>query len=182
MSTRTNIIIQEDGDTKVILYHHCDGYIEGVGIDLIRYLIELTKYNCTGVINYKELLALLPEEYEETKGIHGDIEYLYTIRFTDTSIKMWVAKVNQALRESNRVVDSLEDERKLYSHKYRTGKNFDSAKLYLTESELTEAVNIRDRSKSGWISDKEDLENLVKLTMAPTVLENIIAELKEKNK
>jgi hypothetical protein len=63
-----------------------------------------------------------------------------------------------------------------------TAKNFDSVKLYLAESELSEAVNLRDRADPGWKSDMGELGNLVKQMKASTVLENTIAEIKEKNK
>ena len=135
MSTRTNIIIQEDGDTKVILYHHCDGHIEGVGIDLIRYLVKLDKKK--GIVKYKDLLAVLPEEYEETTGIHGDIEYLYTIRFTESGIQMWV--------------DGYE--RKLYSYDYHTARyHTSSERLYIEEQELKEGTALGAYNKQAdWV-------------------------------
>ncbi len=140
MSTRANIVIQDEEGTKVILYHHCDGYIEGVGVDLIRYLVSLNKNK--GVASYKELLAMLPEDYEETDGIHGDIAYLYTIMFTDTSIKLWV------------------DDRRLYSYKY--SNKLES--FYLSQDELTEAVSLSDEgNKVGLVESSLARENAVRI-------------------
>ena len=93
MSTRSNIFVDFNGERKQF-YHHWDGYLNGVGKDLLvrmdlataiarkasSYLIgdDLTKKV------YKEFLKLLEEEgsYEpEEIGLHGDIEYLYYVKF-----------------------------------------------------------------------------------------------------
>lgn len=93
MSTRSNIFVDFNGERKQF-YHHWDGYLDGVGKDLLvrmefataiarkasSYLIgdDLTKKA------YKEFLKLLEEEgsYEpEEIGLHGDIEFLYYVKF-----------------------------------------------------------------------------------------------------
>lgn len=78
MSTRANIIIKDAAGEECILYHHCDGYPEGVGIELQRFVRHVTDDN-----NSAESLARFimqqDAQYEPTEGIHGDIEYLYTI-------------------------------------------------------------------------------------------------------
>ena len=97
MSTRSNIFVDFNGERKQF-YHHHDGYVEGVGNDLlVRMEIAIARarnaisYSLKDDISglrteraYKEFLNLLEEEgsYEsEEIGLHGDIEYLYYVKF-----------------------------------------------------------------------------------------------------
>lgn len=96
MSTRCNIIVKENGK-KVVLYHHHDGYIEGVGADLFNRFNERfsNPNSCVywdDVVN--ELVKDAKDEYEVTSGIHGDIEYLYTIDTKKKTIKMNPIEIN----------------------------------------------------------------------------------------
>jgi len=89
MSTRSNIIIKAKG-CKAILYHHYDGYIEGVGQDLVN---KLDKYfNSDNYCYWSDVVNMLVKDkkddgYEITRGIHGDIDYLYTIDTDEKTIK-----------------------------------------------------------------------------------------------
>ena len=97
MSTRSNIFVDFNGERKQF-YHHCDGYLKGVGKDLlVRMEMAIARarnaipYSIKDDSNglriekaYKEFLNLLEEEgsYEsEEIGLHGDIEYLYYVKF-----------------------------------------------------------------------------------------------------
>ena len=97
MSTRSNILVDFNGEKKQF-YHHHDGYIEGVGADLlirmgmavararnaIPYSLKDDTFSLRTERAYKEFLNLLEEEgsYEpEEIGIHGDIEFLYYVKF-----------------------------------------------------------------------------------------------------
>ena len=97
MSTRSNIFVDFNGERKQF-YHHCDGYLKGVGKDLlvrmemaiararntIPYSIKDDSNGLRTEKAYKEFLNLLEEEgsYEsEEIGLHGDIEYLYYVKF-----------------------------------------------------------------------------------------------------
>ena len=97
MSTRSNIFVDFNGERKQF-YHHWDGYVEGVGKDLLVHMeMAITRarnaipYSLKDDSNglrtekaYKEFLNLLEEEgsYEsEEIGLHGDIEYLYYVKF-----------------------------------------------------------------------------------------------------
>lgn len=87
MATRCNIIIKrnEEDLNPICLYHHWDGYPEGVGHDLYRYLLEHKCLSKTGLANklVREGLEMdgnLDKGYEITDNIHGDIEYIYIIR------------------------------------------------------------------------------------------------------
>lgn len=109
MSTRCNIIVMtEDGDNYQF-YHHCDGYPEGVGIELVAMaqVAELTTksdYNvfAGGRIYSEELVENFlniirkSESYEDEGEIekpnynklHGDIEYLYVVKINIGGIKV----------------------------------------------------------------------------------------------
>lgn len=76
MSTRSNIIIHSEIESKFcVLYHHCDGYPEGVGVHLCDLLASV------GFLNFENTRSRIQEDsdYETTDGIHGDIEYLYVV-------------------------------------------------------------------------------------------------------
>ena len=97
MSTRSNIFVDFNGERKQF-YHHWDGYVEGVGQDLlvrmemalkrarnaIPFSLKENTFRLRTERTYKEFLNLLEEEgsYEpEEIGLHGDIEYLYYVKF-----------------------------------------------------------------------------------------------------
>ena len=91
MSTRSEIIIKDYWTSeatgkhytkKVKLYHHSDGYPEGVGKDLMEFIYPmLTRSNssdCNSVAN--KLLKWKDDNgYELTVYVHSDIEYMYVI-------------------------------------------------------------------------------------------------------
>ena len=87
MSTRSNIIIK-NGKTNILLYRHCDGYLEGAGQDLHDDLISSNfaiedKEN----FNISKFLNKLLEDgssYRIDDQLGGDIEFLYTFQFEDT--------------------------------------------------------------------------------------------------
>ena len=83
MSTRANITIK-NGESKIILYRHYDGYPTNTGIDILNRIKRskttsdlvsdfLTATNWSGFENPPKKL------YEITTEIHGDIEYDYEI-------------------------------------------------------------------------------------------------------
>jgi len=104
MSTRCNIRIVDESGNEVMLYHHYDGYPEGVGkqLDLLMQAGAFGNFPCSeGIANklvkwnfkFDELKKNLekkgvnPNElvcdddgYDVTCGLHGDIEYIYIIK------------------------------------------------------------------------------------------------------
>ena len=87
MSTRSIVRIV-DKNYNVDLYHHYDGYPEGVGRQLmaIAYPI-IQRFNCYG---WKDLYRMLKEhddDYRIAEGIHPDIEYLYIINLKTKQIE-----------------------------------------------------------------------------------------------
>lgn len=90
MSTRCNIIVKAKGN-KITLYHHWDGYIEGVGQDLVNKLKPF--FDSNNKCYWSDVVNMLvknkeDEGYEITSRIHGDIEYLYTIDTDKKTIKV----------------------------------------------------------------------------------------------
>lgn len=79
MATRCNIVI-ERGDETAYLYHHYDGMPERVGAELEKFLAQTSNSQMTPNSVYKGLRYLYGDGYELSDGIHGDIEYLYTIK------------------------------------------------------------------------------------------------------
>lgn len=90
MSTRCNIIIK-DSRNKVVLYHHHDGYPQGIGQDLKEYLTGFRYwYGSTianGLIKRTDCV-----NYEISFGVHDDIEYLYVIDCNKKTLKCYERK------------------------------------------------------------------------------------------
>ena len=114
MSTRSNIFVDFNGERKQF-YHHCDGYLDGVGKDLLvrmemaiarasKAILYLAGYDLTERA-YKEFLNLLEEEgyYEpEEIGLHRDIEYLYYVEFSPKGNRVTYSRIEwQKLKEEN---------------------------------------------------------------------------------
>lgn len=79
MSTRATILIKE-GNEKVHIYHHHDGYPDGVGKDLKNYLKGVKYWDSEDIAN--DLIkgkVNSDDEYEFTTCQHGDEAYGYLI-------------------------------------------------------------------------------------------------------
>lgn len=99
MSTRSQIrVIGRDG-TVIDLYHHCDGYFEGVGNHLQVILADTRN-------ELKFLAALMNSAdemsgYELTDTLHGDIEYFYLVDFKNSIFKGWRCQWQPWPKEAN---------------------------------------------------------------------------------
>ena len=91
MSTRSHIIVKgsksEPEDQWGYIYHHFDGYPEGVGAELreqFKKCIECNaighKYSWEDIIHF---ITDIEDEYEIDDGIHGDEEYIYVVTLED---------------------------------------------------------------------------------------------------
>ena len=69
------------------MYHHWDGYPEGVGADLIRRQKELSTWNGNILVN--NLVKDISDEYEITFQAHTDIDYWYEIDCNRKTIRGW---------------------------------------------------------------------------------------------
>ena len=87
MSTRCNIVIGKKDEDILFLYHHFDGYPEGVGAELLE-LRNMVKSNMTPQDVYDSLVYLYGDEYELTDRLHGDIEYVYFIKLNDDNAEI----------------------------------------------------------------------------------------------
>lgn len=81
MSTRCHVVIIEPDDTEHYIYHHCDGYPDGVGSELNGILESCPSYDWETIM---EKILNYSDEYEEDSGIHGDEEYIYEIDTNNT--------------------------------------------------------------------------------------------------
>lgn len=89
MSTRCNIVIKETEGKFFQLYHHCDGYPDGVGLELEDYIKQMSPTCLTHGEEFVEFLCNEDDEYEyEGPGVflHGDIEYLYIIDLSEGTL------------------------------------------------------------------------------------------------
>lgn len=89
MSTRCHVIIRETEETdnaiylctEHYVYHHFDGYPDGVGEELKKILESCPSYDWETIM---EKILDYSDEYEEDNGIHGDEEYIYEIEARNT--------------------------------------------------------------------------------------------------
>ena len=89
MSTRCHVIIRETEETdnaiylctEHYVYHHFDGYPDGVGEELKKILESYPSYDWETIM---EKILDYSDEYEEDNGIHGDEEYIYEIEARNT--------------------------------------------------------------------------------------------------
>lgn len=123
MSTRSVVIIKNK-DKEVWLYHHYDGYPEGVGMDLM-YRSNSNKFTNNWVeTDIANLLIKDKDEcYEITNSYHKDIEYLYIVDCEDKQIKCF--KVGDKSWKTYRDlinIDNKIDLDKIFKKKYVTFK------------------------------------------------------------
>ena len=85
MSTRCNVIVK-NGKDKSYIYRHHDGYFSQTGVNLQEF-VQSIKEDMTveDVVNN----LLLNKNHQLTDGVHGDIEYLYTISLQDKILKVY---------------------------------------------------------------------------------------------
>lgn len=133
MSTRSEILVKcSFGEVK--LYHHHDGYIEGVGFDLYKRFFSKEKegFNreyCTPDVSdvVNELVKDANDEYEVTVSKHTDIEYFYEIDVNAKTLTGWQAHYdydkddNSFLKKGREF--SLTEIKKLYDEYNHRGQN-----------------------------------------------------------
>ena len=103
MSTRANIVLT-DGHDKLFFYRHSDGYPEGAMPTLEKFLAWVISGKIRDNVGQAAgwLIMLGNSEYnvgvtpdtdwkvgsmEPTAGIHGDVEYIYTIDLVEKTIE-----------------------------------------------------------------------------------------------
>ena len=80
MSTRATIRVEDNEGEGLWIYHHCDGYPQGVGEELKELLVKVGKYaDIYDVANYLFKYGKKYGDYELTSDLHGDSEFVYNI-------------------------------------------------------------------------------------------------------
>lgn len=88
MGTRSNLVI-EVGSSRVYIYRHWDGYLAGAGRDIYSKLLMAgsnpEQFLRAILAEMDEATSYRPAQgvYHLTSEVHGDIEYLYVVRFSD---------------------------------------------------------------------------------------------------
>ena len=136
MSTRSVIkIIDAETNKEVLLYHHFDGYIKGVGFDILKEFYDIKTRSMRECCNVDVLINnfikndfvyIDDNSYEYMSVIPADIEYLYTLIYN-----------NGLLHLTAQHVDNWEDKIKII-HTY-TQK--DIVNMYLKEVYKAEPIN-----------------------------------------
>jgi len=102
MSTRCCVVVKDKWD-KFTLYHHHDGYPEGVGADLKSYIerikendwsVDAERFANVLIKNESERTGFNDNEFEITMRLHGDIEYLYEVDCQTMTLKCWSVLLN----------------------------------------------------------------------------------------
>lgn len=88
MATRS-VVIVKDNDKENWIYHHWDGYPEGVGFDLVKRSKKFKSYEDKwyGDDITNKLVKDTNDSYEITNGYHTDIDFLYVIDCQEEKIK-----------------------------------------------------------------------------------------------
>lgn len=100
MSTRAHIRIVERHET-FMLYHHHDGYPEGIGRDLKQFLNAKKWWYADEIAN--DLIkqrSIEDDEYEITSCVHGDEEYIYVIDCDNKTLKCYAHNWDEAYETS----------------------------------------------------------------------------------
>lgn len=91
MSTRAHIKVTE-GQESVYIYHHCDGYPDGVGIDVENCLESIGFFDKSQTQDLGTVVSNICEiddGYRVDEGIHGDEEYLYVVDINERLLNVY---------------------------------------------------------------------------------------------
>ena len=78
MSTTKACVIVKDGRNKKYFYRYYDGYPDGVGVDLMKFILY-GGGNVESVKKFCEALNYWDSSYEIGNGIYGNEDYIYVI-------------------------------------------------------------------------------------------------------
>lgn len=108
MSTRATILVKNEGITIAHVYHHYDGYPEGLGVELAEHLPNIKNWHPVELA--KELVEKgigKDKGFEYTTCIHGDEDFIYVIDCDSKSVKCyqheWDAEESECVKAENEV-------------------------------------------------------------------------------
>lgn len=122
MATRAQIRVKDEYG-YIDLYHHCDGYPEGIGRDLKKYCNTLPNgqwaYWSVRITANQLLKGAISEEidgevqkdmsYEVTNGFHSDIEYAYLIDCEKKELKCYYVDFESDYRSLEQIFESAKE-------------------------------------------------------------------------
>lgn len=108
MSTRCQVKVIANGK-ELMLYHHCDGYPEGVGYCLLKIL---KKYGNGCWASNLVMKMINRGNFEITFGNHCDIEYYYELNFDKLQVNCMEVNNWEDKMEILRHIDLVYDEEK----------------------------------------------------------------------
>jgi len=116
MSTRCQVFVKDNNkNPTALLYHHWDGYPEGVGKELVKIFKQYKKIS-TPHGDARWFLDMLPRAYEDADCIHGDLEYLYVVDLCSGEISYREVKYkNQKIKVSRKFILRRADDKEIES-------------------------------------------------------------------
>lgn len=106
MSTRATIKIVKNDCNSETLYHHYDGYPEGVGNELDMFLKKI--YSNNEKVDTPTQLAQLINEYDNSYQLnetqHGDEEFAYLINMPDYTITCYALDFDEFDWKDDKIV------------------------------------------------------------------------------
>jgi hypothetical protein len=93
MGTRAHITVKWKGEYKKTLYKDVDGYLVGVGVDLIRYLIyckSLKSSFTIPIVHHEDFLTTVGKDYEIIEPEFTDVDFFYTVYLDEERIRLTV--------------------------------------------------------------------------------------------
>lgn len=113
MSTRCNVIVKA-GNQEIMFYHHCDGYPDGVGIDLAERMERVMENKWHDADDFlDDLVKDADYNFSTVCGLHGDIDYLYKV---DYNAKTIICHPVRGFDENQKIGEAI-DVIKLYNEK-----------------------------------------------------------------
>ena len=112
MSTRATILIKsKEQNEEVRVYHHCDGYPDGIGIDMKAYLKTVAYWDVYQIANdlIKGECGMVgnrhDDGYELTPCQHGDEEYAYLIDCDNKTLTCYEVGLDEFEWKDEKIVE-----------------------------------------------------------------------------
>lgn len=157
MSTRCHVIV-EKGNNKTYLYHHCDGYPEGVGAELKDFIIHANTKVFSTIEEFCNNLIDYSDEYRIDAYCHGDEEYIYTINLDSNQLTCYDVKWFNGLDASD---DNLDKYNKVFIFDFNSDKTmkdtYNNLHTMLSERVVTfkyKKANGEERIATGTLNEK----------------------------